>query len=77
MSEGRKDVNAELTDEAVEQATGGVSARDPQIRCYPDFVCPRCGLAYPLSVITNPTTGQTTRMPPRCFSCAYDGPITL
>ena len=42
MSEERKDINAQLTDEAVEQATGGYNPQ-PEPRT---VSCPECRFTY-------------------------------
>lgn len=62
MSEERKDVNAELTDEAVEQATGGYNIQRP-VSC--TVSCPECQFVYTF------VSEQTVKLPPDCPNCGY------
>ncbi len=69
MSEEKKDVSAQLTDEAVEEATGGNSDFEIEINLVTrDYVCPNCQFVYSFIV---PQTDVIT--PPNCPRCGYPG----
>ncbi|HOG01329.1 MAG: hypothetical protein BWY35_00385 [Firmicutes bacterium ADurb.Bin248] len=72
MSEERKDIHAELTDEAVEKVTGG-AAEDWDTERYNCVVCPNCQHVYHLVIGHNRVTGQTVWSPFQCPSCFYRG----
>lgn len=67
MSEERKDINAQLTDEAVEQATGGYNPQ-PEPRT---VSCPECRFTYTFMA------QRIAEIPPDCPNCGYKWVLTV